>query len=98
MTERTKKDDAIDRAIEQLIAEDLEGFALVTVEGQDVHSVQAASQDEQFLAVYMLVEQICRDAADEGTPLKPEDVLLGAFQVADERGLLDERAGRQELL
>lgn len=92
MTERTEEDDTIDEAIELLIDEDTDGFSLVAHQGEDVHLVEGATAEEQMLAVWVLVEQIRRQASSAGSPLRPVDVLVAAVQKAQERGYLHEDA------
>lgn len=96
--ERTEEDDVIDRAIERLIADETEAFVLATVEERDVHNVQLASLEESLLAIYVQVEQLRREAAADGIELSPQDVLVGAMQTAEERGLLDDRTTYEERL
>lgn len=97
MSERTEEDERIDEAIELLIDDDTDGFSLVAHQGEDVHLVEGAKPDQQMLAVWILVQQIRRQASSAGTPLRPVDVLAGAVQIAQERGYLDENASIRDV-
>ena len=89
MTERSDWDEAVDEAIEVLIDESTDGFALVATQGEEAHFVEAADLEEELLAVWMLVRQVMEVARAEGQELKPAEVVAGAFHVAEERGYLE---------
>lgn len=96
MPDRTEWDEAVDRAIERLIDEDTEAFALVTTEAEDIHLVKAADPDEELLAVWMLVEALVREADEAGMDLRPGEVLAAGAEIAASRGLLEDAATFQE--
>ena len=61
---------------------------MVATQGEDVHSVQAADEEEELMAVWMMVRQVMARARERGTPLEPPHDLTLAMQEARERGVL----------
>jgi hypothetical protein len=101
MTERTNWDDTVDEAIEVLIDEDTEFFALAAVQGQDLHAVSGAEGpdglEEQLLATFVLIEDTRRRLASEGIEAGPVDTVLAAMRVAGERGYLEGEISEHEV-
>jgi hypothetical protein len=93
-SERTEWDDSVDEAIEVLIDDSTEAFALVGMqEDSDIHLVQASeSMEQELLPIFMLVENVRQMAAQAGEQMLPHEVLIAAGHVAMERGYLDKEA------
>jgi hypothetical protein len=93
-SERTEYDDSVDEAIEVLIDDSTEAFVLVGMQDDsDVHLIQASENVEQeLLAVFMLVENMRKMAAQTGREMLPHEVLIAAGHVAMERGYLSQEA------
>lgn len=101
MTERTNWDDTVDEAIEVLIEENTEFFALAAVQGRDLHAVSGAAGPEgledQLLATFIVIEETRRRLASEGIEAGPVDVVLAAMRVAGERGYLEGEVAEHEV-
>lgn len=98
MSERDEWDEMVDEAIEQLIAEETEGFTLVTYEEEDVHLLQAVDGlDEELVAIFMLVTRVMSMSEQAGAKMSPPEVLAGAYEMAERRGLTAEGARFEEL-
>jgi hypothetical protein len=98
MSERTEWDEAVDEAIEQLIAEDTESFTLMTYEENDVHLIQLADGiEEELVGIFLLVTRVMQMGDMGGVEMHPPDVLAAAYEAAERRGLTSENAAFEEL-
>lgn len=91
MSERTQRDETVDKAIELLIADETDGFTMTAVQGDEVHVVKETDMDESLLSVFAIVEEIRRMTAAAGEypgSMTPQDVFIEAGQIAAERGLI----------
>jgi len=88
----------VDEAIEQLIAEETEGYSLVTYEEDDVHLIQAVDGvDEELLGIFLLVMRVMKMGEMGGVEMRPPEVLAAAYEAAERRGLTSENAAFEEL-
>lgn len=95
MPERTQWDDDVDRAIDLLISEDTEAFAMTAVKSEEsgdggtyLLNADKEGSDAILLAIFTMVEEIRRRSVANETPLSPEQILYAAAGVAEERGYL----------
>ena len=90
MTERTERDEMVDQAIEVLIDEDVEGFAVVGIGQEGVHTVTMTDRQGELLAVWALANRVMEESRAQDIPLTPPDVLALAAEAAADQGLIPE--------
>lgn len=99
MTERTERDEHIDKAIQQIIADDTEGWILVaTKENDDVRQVGDTEETrDRLIAVYMLIHTLIEDLREIGIDTTPKTVVEAAKVEAQDRGLLPSESRLEEI-